>query len=162
MPNNFLYVGLIRLILPQARIIDARRHPMACCFSGYKQNFAMGQRFTYSLEHIARYYRDYVELMAHFDRVIPGALHRVIYERMVEDTEREVRRLLQYCGLPFEESCLRFHENSRAVRTASAQQVRRPIFREGIDQWRHFEPWLDPLKESLGDVLDRYPDTPEY
>jgi tetratricopeptide (TPR) repeat protein len=162
MPNNFLYVGLIRLILPQARIIDARRHPMACCFSGYKQNFAMGQRFTYSLEHIARYYRDYVEIMAHFDQVVPGAVHRVIYERMVEDTESEVRRLLEYCGLPFEDSCLRFHENSRAVRTASAQQVRRPIFREGIDQWRHFEPWLEPLKQSLGDVLDRYPDTPEY
>jgi tetratricopeptide (TPR) repeat protein len=162
MPNNFLYVGLIQLILPQAKIIDARRHPMACCFSGYKQNFAMGQRFTYSLEHIARYYRDYVELMAHFDRIAPGAVHRVIYERMVEDTESEVRRLLDYCGLPFEDSCLRFHENSRAVRTASAQQVRKPIFREGIDQWRHFEPWLDPLKESLGDVLHHYPDTPEY
>jgi len=162
MPNNFLHVGLIQLILPNAKIIDARRHPMACCFSGYKQNFAMGQRFTYSLEHIARYYRDYVEVMAHFDRVAPGAIHRVIYERMVEDTESEVRRLLLYCGLPFEESCLRFHENSRAVRTASAQQVRRPIFREGMDQWRHFEPWLGPLQQSLGEVLNRYPDTPEY
>jgi tetratricopeptide (TPR) repeat protein len=162
MPNNFLHVGLIQLILPQAKIIDARRHPIACCFSGYKQNFAMGQRFTYSLEHIARYYRDYVELMAHYDKIVPRTVHRVVYERLVEDTEIEVRRLLHYCGLPFEDSCLRFYENDRAVRTASAQQVRKPIFREGIDQWRHFEPWLDPLKESLGDVLRRYPDTPEY
>lgn len=162
MPNNFQHIGLIRMILPKAKIIDARRHPMACCFSGYKQNFAMGQRFTYSLEHIGRYYRDYVELMAHFDRAVPGAVHRVMYERMVEDTESEIRRLLRYCGLPFEDSCLRFYENDRAVRTASAQQVRKPIFREGMDQWRHFEPWLDPLKESLGDVLRLYPDTPEY
>jgi predicted Zn-dependent protease len=162
MPNNFQHVGLIRVMLPSAKIIDARRHPMACCFSGYKQNFAMGQRFTYSLESLARYYRDYVELMAHFDAVIPGAIHRVIYEHLVDDTETEVQRLLQYCGLPFEESCLRFYENDRAVRTASAQQVRKPIFREGMDQWRHFEPWLGPLKEALGEVLSLYPNTPEY
>jgi tetratricopeptide (TPR) repeat protein len=162
MPNNFLHAGLIRLILPNAKIIDARRHPMACCFSGFKQNFATGQRFTYSLKNLARHYCDYVELMAHIDRVMPGAVHRVFYEQMVEDTESEVRRLLHYCGLPFEESCLRFYENNRAVRTASAQQVRKPIFREGMEQWRNFEPWLGPLKESLGAVLRDYPDTPEY
>jgi tetratricopeptide (TPR) repeat protein len=160
MPNNFLHTGLIRLMLPNAKIIDVRRHPLACCFSGFKQNFANGQRFTYSLEHLGRYYRDYVELMAHFDAVLPGAVHRVIYEQLVEDTERVVRGVLEYCGLAFEEECLRFYDNDRAVRTASAQQVRRPIFREGIDQWRHFEEWLAPLKETLGSVLTHYPQTP--
>ena len=130
MPNNLQHVGLIHLILPNAKIIDARRHPLACCFSGFKQHFARGQRYTYGLADIGRYYRDYVELMAHFDRVLPGRIHRVIYEDMVDDTEGEVRRLLDYCGLPFEEACLRFYENKRAVRTASAEQVRRPIFRE--------------------------------
>jgi hypothetical protein len=133
---------------------------MACCFSGFKQNFANGQRFTYSLEHLGRYYRDYVELMAHFDGALPGAVHRVIYEQLVDDTENVVRDLLGYCGLPFEDSCLRFYDNDRPVRTASAQQVRKPIFREGIDQWRHFEEWLAPLQESLGDVLTHYPHTP--
>jgi tetratricopeptide (TPR) repeat protein len=162
MPNNFLHVGLICLVLPNAKIIDARRHPLSCCFSGFKQNFAMGQRFTYSLAHLGEYYRDYVRLMTHFDRVMPGKVHRVIYERMVEDTEGEVRALLDYCRLPFEESCLRFYENDRAVRTASSQQVRQPINRQGIDQWRHFEPWLGPLKDALGEALVRYPDTPEY
>jgi tetratricopeptide (TPR) repeat protein len=162
MPNNFLHVGLIFLTLPNAKIIDARRHPMSCCFSGYKQNFAMGQRFTYSLTHLAKYYTDYVRLMAHFDRVIPGKVHRVIYERMVEDTETEVRSLLDYCQLPFEEACLRFYESDRAVRTASSQQVRQPINRQGMDQWRHFEAWLNPLKEALGETLSRYPYTPEY
>jgi tetratricopeptide (TPR) repeat protein len=160
MPNNFLHIGLIRLALPNAKIIDARRHPMACCFSGFKQNFANGQRFTYSLMHLGRYYRDYVELMAHFDAALPGAVHRVIYEQLVEDTERVVRDLLDYCGLPFEAACLRFYDNDRPVRTASAQQVRKPIFRDGIDQWRHFEQWLAPLKESLGEVLTYYPHTP--
>jgi predicted Zn-dependent protease len=160
MPNNFLHTGLIRLLLPGAKIIDARRHPLACCFSGFKQNFAQGQRFSYSLSHIGRYYRDYIELMAHFDGVLPGAVHRVIYEELVDDTDRVVRDLLDYCGLPFEETCLRFYDNDRAVRTASAQQVRKPIFRDGIDQWRHFEEWLAPLKESLGDVLTYYPHTP--
>jgi tetratricopeptide (TPR) repeat protein len=159
-PQNFGHVGLIRLILPNAKIIDARRHPLATGFSAFKQHFARGHPFSYDLDDIGRYYRDYVELMAHFDQVLPGQIHRVAYESMVENTETEVRRLLDYCGLPFEEACLRFHENERAVRTASSEQVRRPIFREGIDQWRNYEPWLGPLKASLGDVLDAYPEAP--
>jgi tetratricopeptide (TPR) repeat protein len=162
MPNNWAHVGLIHLILPNAKIIDARRHPLGCCFSCFKQHFARGQAFTYDLEELGRYYRDYVELMAHFDAVLPGRVHRVFYENMVDDTEGEVRRLLGYCGLPFEESVLKFHENQRAVRTASSEQVRRPIFREGLDQWRNFDPWLDPLRSSLGDVLERYPAIPEF
>ena len=161
MPNNWLHVGFIQLILPNAKMIDARRHPMACCFSGYKQHFARGQHYTYSFEDIGRYYAKYVELLAHVDQVLPGKIHRVIYERMIEDTEREVRSLLSYCGLPFEEACLRFYENERAVRTASAYQVRKPIFREGLDHWRNFEPWLDPLKAALGPVLAAYPAVPE-
>ena len=162
MPNNFLHLGLIHLVLPNARIIDARRHPMACCFSGFKQHFARGQNFSYSLEDIGRYYRDYVELMSHFDQVLPGRVHRVIYETMIDDTEAEVRRLLAYCALPFEPGCLRFYENERAVRTASALQVRKPIFREGVDQWRNFEPWLEPLKAALGPVLPAYPGVPGF
>jgi tetratricopeptide (TPR) repeat protein len=162
MPNNFMHIGLIHLMLPNARIIDARRHPLACCFSGFKQHFARGQSFSYSLDDIGRYYRDYVELMAHFDAVLPGRIHRVVYERMVEDTEGEVRRLLDYCGLPFEPQCLRFFENERPVRTASSEQVRQPIYREGVDHWRHFEPWLGPLKAALGPVLDAYPAVPEF
>ena len=162
MPNNFQHIGLIHLALPNAKIIDARRHPMACCFSGFKQHFARGQDFTYSLDEIGRYYHDYVELMAHYDDVLPGRIHRVIYENMVDDTEAEVRRLLDYCGLPFEERCLRFFENERPVRTASSEQVRKPIFREGIDHWRHYEPWLQPLRSALGPVLDAYPGVPEF
>jgi tetratricopeptide (TPR) repeat protein len=162
MPNNFAHVGLIHLILPNARIIDARRHPLGCCFSCFKQHFARGQTFTYDLTEVGRYYRDYVELMAHFDQVLPGRVHRVSYENMIDDTEGEVRRLLDYCQLPFEAGVLRFHENQRAVRTASSEQVRQPIFREGMDQWRNFEPWLGPLRKSLGSVLDRYPDTPQF
>ena len=162
MPNNFAHVGLIHLILPNAKIVDARRHPLGCCFSCFKQHFARGQNFTYDLGEIGRYYRDYVELMAHFDAVLPGRVHRVFYENMVEDTEGEVRRLLAYCGLPFEEALLRFHENQRAVRTASSEQVRQPIFREGLNQWRHFEPFLDPLKAALGPVLSAYPATPQF
>ena len=162
MPNNFVHVGLIHLALPNARIIDARRHPLACCFSCYKQHFARGQNFTYSLEDIGRYYADYVALMAHFDEVLPGRVHRVIYEHMVEDTEAEVRRLLDYCGLPFEDACLRFFENDRPVRTASSEQVRKPIYRDGIDHWRHYEPWLEPLKTALGPVLEAYPAAPEH
>lgn len=162
MPNNFAHLDIILLALPNAKIIDARRHPLGCCFSGFKQHFARGQYFSYSLQDLGRYYRDYVEHMAHFDAVLPGRIHRVIYESMIDDTEREVRRLLDYCGLPFEENCLRFYENSRSVRTASSQQVRQPIFREGVDQWRHFEPWLDPLKIALGSVLDAYPGAPEF
>jgi tetratricopeptide (TPR) repeat protein len=161
MPNNFTHLGLIHLILPNARIIDARRHPLASCFSNFKQHFAMGQLFSYGLENIGRFYREYVALMAHYDAVLPGRVHRVFYERMVEDTENEVRRLLEYCGLPFEERCLRFYENERIVRTASSEQVRRPIYKEGVDHWRHYEPWLDPLKAALGDVLEAYPEVPK-
>jgi tetratricopeptide (TPR) repeat protein len=162
MPNNCLYVGLIQLILPNAKIIDARRHPLGCGFSAFKQHFARGQNFSYGLDDIGRYYRDYVELMAHFDAAMPGRIHRVFYESMIEDTKAEVRRLLEYCGLPFEESCLRFYENARAVRTASSEQVRQPIFRDGLDHWRHYEPWLGPLKEALGPVLERYPAVPDF
>ncbi|GAB3360080.1 tetratricopeptide repeat-containing sulfotransferase family protein [Lysobacter tyrosinilyticus] len=161
MPNNFAHVGLIQLALPNAKIIDARRHPLACCFSAFKQHFARGQSFSYSLQDLGRYYRDYVELMAHFDAVLPGRVHRVTYERMVDDTENEVRRLLAYCGLPFEEQCLRFFENERPVRTASSEQVRQPIYRDGVDHWKHFEPWLGPLQQALGPVLDVYPAVPD-
>jgi len=156
MPNNFMHVGLIRLVLPNAKIIDARRHPLACCLSGFKQHFARGQNFSYSLEDLGRYYRDYVELMAHFDAVQPGRVHRVFYENMVEHTEREVRRLLDYCGLPFEDACLNFFDNDRPVRTASSEQVRQPIYTSGVDQWRRYEAWLDPLKAALGPALDDY------
>jgi tetratricopeptide (TPR) repeat protein len=162
MPNNFLHVGMIHLMLPNAKIIDARRHPLACCFSNFKQYYARGQRFSYGLADMGRFYRDYVELMAHFDEVLPGRIHRVIYERMVEDTKAEVRRVLDYCGLPFEPGCLRFYENERAVRTASSEQVRQPIYREGVEQWRHYEAWLDPLKAALGPVLDTYSVVPRF
>jgi len=162
MPNNWSHVGLIHMILPNSRIIDARRHPLGCCFSGFKQHFARGQGFSYSLEDIGRYYRDYVELMRHFDTVLPGRVHRVIYERMVTETESAIRELLDYCGLPFDERCLRFYENERAVRTASSEQVRQPIYRDGVDHWRHYELWLGPLKSVLGPVLDAYPSTPEF
>jgi tetratricopeptide (TPR) repeat protein len=156
MPNNFQHVGLIRLILPQAKIIDARRHPLGACFSAFKQHFAQGQNFSYDLMDLGRYYRDYVDLMAHYDAVLPGRVHRVIYEDLVEDTEAQVRRLLDYCGLEFEAGCLKFYENDRAVRTVSSEQVRRPIFREGLEQWRRFEPWLDPLKTALGPTLETW------
>jgi tetratricopeptide (TPR) repeat protein len=162
MPNNFLHVGLIHLILPNARIIDARRHPLGCCLSAFKQQFARGQAFTYGLTDLGRYYRDYVELMAHWDDVLPGKVHRVFYEQMIGDTEEQTRRLLAYCGLPFEEQCLRFYENERAVRTASSEQVRQPIFREGLDHWRHYEPWLGPLADALGEVLSAYPTVPAF
>ena len=162
MPNNFMHVGLIHLMLPNARIIDARRHPLACCFSAFKQHFARGQSFSYDLEDVGRYYHDYVRLMAHFDTVLPGRIHRVFYERMVADTEGEVRRLLDYCGLPFEEACLRFFENPRPVHTASSEQVRRPIYREGVDHWRRFAPWLGPLEHALGPVLESYPEVPGF
>ncbi|AVP96109.1 hypothetical protein C7S18_02375 [Ahniella affigens] len=162
MPNNFFHIGLIHLMLPNAKIIDARRHPLACCFSGFKQYFARGQNFSYGLSDLGAYYRDYVALMAHFDAVLPGRVHRVIYEDMVADTEAQVRALLAYCGLPFEDACLRFYENNRPVRTASSEQVRKPIYKEGVDQWRHFEPWLDPLKLALGPVLEHYPQVPSF
>lgn len=149
MPNNFRHIGLINLILPQAKIIDARREPMACCFSNFKQLFANGQEFTYSLEDIGRYCRTYVELMDHWDAVLPGKVLRMQHEEVVEDLEGSVRRLLEFCGLEFEAGCLEFWKTERNVRTASSEQVRRPIFKEGLDQWRNFEPWLGPLKEAL-------------
>jgi tetratricopeptide (TPR) repeat protein len=158
MPNNFQHIGLIHLILPQARVIDVRRHPMGAGFSTFKQLFARGQSFSYDLADLGRYYRDYVELMAHFDRVLPGRVHRVIYEDLVEDTEGEVRRLLDHCGLAFEPACLRFHENERPVRTVSSEQVRRPIYREGLDQWRRYEAQLTPLKTALGPALENWRD----
>ncbi len=157
LPNNWAHVVFIMMILPNARIIDARRHPLGCCFSNFKQHFARGQAFSYDLADMGRYYADYVRLMAHVDRVAPGRVHRVIYESMVDDTEAEVRRLLDHCGLPFEESCLAFHQTARAVRTASSEQVRRPIYRDSTEGWKAFEPWLGPLKVTLGPVLDGYP-----
>lgn len=160
MPNNFAHVGFIRLILPNARIIDARRHPMACCFSNYKQHFARGQNFSYGQRRMADYYREYVLLMKHFDAIEVGAVHRVIHERLVENLEHEVRAMLDYIGVPFEDACLRFYETDRPVRTASSEQVRRPIFTEGLDHWKNFEPWLGPMKEALGDILTAYPEVP--
>ncbi len=160
LPNNFLHTGFIRLILPNAKIIDARRHPMGACFSSFKQHYSRGQGSTYDLGDLGRFYRDYVELMAHFDRVAPGRVHRVIYEHMVADTEAQVRRLLDYCGVAFEPNCLRFYENDRAVRTPSSEQVRQPIYTGGVEHWRHFEPWLGPLKQALGSVVDAYPMAP--
>jgi predicted Zn-dependent protease len=156
MPNNFQHLGLIQLILPHAKIIDARRHPLATGFSAFKQHFAQGQAFSYDLGDLGRYYRDYVALMAHFDTALPGRVCRVIYEDLVEDTEGQVRRLLDHLGLPFEPGCLAFHETERAVRTVSSEQVRRPIFREGLDQWRNVEPWLGPLKAALGPALESW------
>ncbi len=160
MPNNFAQVGLIQLILPNARIIDVRRDPLACGFSNFKQHWATGQAFSYDLSDIGRYYRSYVELMSHFDTVLPGRVHRVIYEDLVAAPEVETRRLLAACGLSFEEGCLRFFENDRAVRTPSSEQVRRPVNRDGLDSWRPFEPWLEPLKAALGPVLEAYPAAP--
>jgi tetratricopeptide (TPR) repeat protein len=153
MPNNFRHIGFIHLILPNAKIIDARREPMACCFSNFKQLFASGQEFTYSLDDIARYYRMYVELMDHWDAVLPGRVLRIQHEDVVEDLEGSVRRILDYCGLEFEPGCLEFYKTERSVRTASSEQVRQPIFKEGLDQWRNFEPWLGPLKDALGDLV---------
>jgi tetratricopeptide (TPR) repeat protein len=161
MPNNFVHIGLIHLILPNAKIVDVRRNPMAVGFSNFKQHFATGQRFSYDLTDIGLYYRDYADLMRHFDDVLPGRVHRIFYETLVEDTESEVRRLLDYCGLPFEPGCLRFYENDRAVRTASSEQVRRPIFRDGLDQWRHYEAFLQPLATALGPELHAYPESPD-
>jgi hypothetical protein len=158
MPNNFRHVGLIHLMLPNAKIIDARRDPMACCFSNLKQLFANGQEFTYSAEDIARYYRTYLELMRHWDAVLPGRVLRVRHEDVVEDLEGSVRRLLDHCGLAFEPACIAFHKTERSVRTPSSEQVRQPIFRDGLDQWKKYEPWLDPLKAALGDAVERHSD----
>jgi tetratricopeptide (TPR) repeat protein len=161
MPNNFLHIGLIHLILPNAKIIDARRHPLGCCFSNFKQYYARGQSFSYSQTDMGRFYHDYVMLMAHYENALPARIHRVHYEDTVDNTDSEVKRLLEYCGLPFEETCLRFFENKRAVRTASSEQVRQPIYRGGMDQWKNYEPWLGPLKEALGAVLEDYPQVPK-
>ncbi|WP_294329167.1 sulfotransferase [uncultured Sphingomonas sp.] len=162
LPNNWAHVPLILLALPNARIVDARRHPLGCCFSNFKQHFARGQGFSYALDDMGRYYADYVRLMAHVDAVAPGRVHRVFYEAMVDDTEVEVRALLAACGLDFEPACLAFYKTERAVRTASSEQVRRPIFREGVEGWKPFEPWLDPLKAALGEVLTAYPAVPVF
>jgi len=158
MPNNFRHLGLIHLMLPNAKIIDARREPMACCFGNFKQLFASGQEFTYSIEDIARYYRTYLELMRHWDAVLPGRVLRVHYEDVVDDLAANVRRLLDFCELEFEPACVEFHRTERSVRTASAEQVRQPIYREGLEQWRHYEPWLGTLRATLGDALGRYRD----
>ncbi len=158
MPNNFRHLGLIRLMLPNARIIDARRAPVACCFSNLKQLFAKGQEFTYSVDDIVRYYRTYVELMRHWDAVLPGWVLRVQHEDVVDDLEGSVRRILDFCGLEFEPQCVEFHKTVRSVRTASSEQVRQPLYREGLDQWKNFEPWLGPLQAALGDALTRYRD----
>ena len=160
MPNNWAYAGFIRLILPNALIIDARRHPLACGFSNYKQHYARGQAFSYDLGHFGSYYANYVRLMAHLDRVEPGAIHQVIHERLVDDPEAEVRALLAALGLDFDPACLRFHENKRAVRTASSEQVRRPISRDGLDQYKRFEAHLGPLVEALGPALADWDDAP--
>jgi tetratricopeptide (TPR) repeat protein len=153
MPNNWMHVGLISLLLPNARIIDARRSALGCCVANFKQHFQKGMWFSYKLEDLGHYYRDYVRQMRHFDAVLPGRMYRVVYENLVTDLESEVRSLLAYCNLPFEEQCLRFYETRRVVQTVSSEQVRQPIYREGLDQWRNFEPWLGALKESLGDSI---------
>lgn len=160
LPNNWMFVPFIHLVLPNARIIDARRHPLGCCLSNFRQHFARGQDFTYDLEDLGHYYADYVRLMAHVDAVLPERVHRVIYERMVDDTEAEVRSLLDHCGLPFEPACLEFYKTERAVRTASSEQVRRPIYRDATDEWVPYEWALAPLKSALGPVLEAYPDAP--
>jgi tetratricopeptide (TPR) repeat protein len=156
MPNNFRHLGLIHLMLPRAKIIDARREPLACCISNLKQLFAKGQEFTYSVDDIARYYRTYLELMRHWDDVLPGSVLRVHHEDVVDNLEFQVRRILEFCGLPFEPACIEFYKTERSVRTASSEQVRQPINRDGVEQWKNFEPWLQPLKDSLGDALTRY------
>ena len=156
MPNNFRHVGLIHLLLPNAKLIDVRREPLACCFSNFKQLFASGQDFTYSIDNLARYYRSYLELMRHWDAVLPGRVLRVCYEDVVEDLAGSVRRILAFCGLEFEPACLEFHRTERAVSTASSQQVRRPLSRDGLSQWRHYAKWLGPLRDALGDALGRY------
>ena len=160
LPNNWVFVPFILQILPNAKIVDARRHPLGCCLSNFRQHFARGQDFTYDLSTLGHYYTDYVRLMAHVDAVMPDRVHRVIYERMVDDTEAQVRALLSYCGLEFDPACLAFHETERAVRTASSEQVRQPIYRDSTDEWRHYDRYLGPLKEALGDVVDAYPDAP--
>ena len=159
MPDNFAHIGLIQLMLPNAKIIDVRRHPMACCFSNFKHYFPLGKDFSYGLNDLGRYYADYVELMAHFDEVLPGRIHRVFYEHVIKNTESEIRGLFDYLGLPFEGQCLRFYETDRPVRTPSSEQVRMPIFKDALERWCHYEQWLDPLKAALGPALASYQDT---
>jgi hypothetical protein len=154
MPNNWLYAPLIPLILPNARVVDVRRHPLACCFSNWKQLYGSGLEHSYSMEWMGRYYADYVRLMRHVDRVRPGAIHRVIYERLVDDVQGETRRLLDYLGIGFDDAVLDFHRTDRLVRTISAGQVRQPINRRGVDQWAQYEQWLWPMKQALGPVLE--------
>jgi tetratricopeptide (TPR) repeat protein len=160
LPNNWMFVPFIHLVLPNAKIIDARRHPLGCCLSNFRQHFARGQDFTYHLGDLGRYYADYVRMMAHVDAVLPGRVHRVLYERVVEDTEAEVRVLLRYCGLEFEPACLEFHKTERAVRTASSEQVRQPIYRDSTDEWQNYSAHLGPLRQALGPVLNAYPAAP--
>ena len=160
LPNNWLFAPLIALVLPNAKIIDARRHPLGCCMSNFRQHFARGQDFTYDLADLGHYYADYVRLMAHVDAVLPGCVHRVIYERMVDDTEAEVRAMLDHCGLEFEQGCLDFHQNERAVRTPSSEQVRQPIYREATAEWQRYDEFLGPLRDALGPVLTAYPASP--
>lgn len=160
-PTNWMHIGLIQLVLPNAKIIDARRHPLACGFSNFKQSYDRGHAYCYGLETIGQFYSEYVRLMAHWDSALPGRVHRVIHERLVDDTEGEIRKMLDYLELPFDPACLRFFETDRAVRTPSAEQVRKPINRDHMEQWRKFEPWLGPLKAALGPVLDSYPDGPK-
>jgi len=158
LPNNFRDIGLIHLILPNAKIIDVRREPMACCFSNWKQLFAKGQEFSYSLDDLARYYRTYLELMRHWDAVLPGRVLRVWYEDVVNDTKSSVRRILELCGLEYQPSCLEFYKTQRSIQTASSEQVRQPVFRDGLCEWQNYEPWLDSLKHGLGDALICYRD----
>jgi tetratricopeptide (TPR) repeat protein len=161
-PFNFLHVGLLQLILPNCRIIDIRRHPLACCFSNFTSIFLHGLAHTYRLTDLGRFYADYVELMAHYDRVLPGRVYRIFYEDLVADPRRQVRQLLAFLDLRFDEACLSFHENARPINSASSEQVRSPIFHEGLDRWRHYEPWLDSLKTALGPVLTAYPAVPFF
>lgn len=162
MTGNFLHLGLLHLILPKAKIVDIRRHPLGCGFANFRQFYHEGLAFAFDLTEIGRNYRDYVELVAHFDAVLPGRVHRVFYEQLVANPEQEIRRLLTYCGLPFEEACLRFYETERGVFTISAAQVRQPIYTDALEQWRSYERWLEPLKAALGDVLTSYPAVPEF
>lgn len=161
MPGNWFHIALIRMILPRATIIDARRHPLGCCFSNFKQYFADGLGYSNDLHDMGRFYHDYVRLMADMESKAGGIVHKVIYEDLVENTEIAVRAMLAHCGLPFEEACLAFYRNQRAVRTPSSEQVRRPIYRDGVDAWKPFTPWLGPLRQALGNVLDTYPGVPE-
>ena len=160
MPSNWIFSGLIKTILPRAKIIDIRRHPLACGFANFSQHYNWGINYSYDLDHIGRFYSDYVRLMAHFDEVYGGFAHRVFYEDLIEEPEREIRKLLDYVGVPFDVACLDFHRNTRAVHTPSAQQVRRPINRDGLETWKRYETWLGPLKQALGPVLEAYPEVP--